>query len=60
VTVDLRSHIRDVPAFPRLRGLVERLGGGVARCAVVVEPAFLNGREKLADVDVHSLVSYDA
>jgi adenine phosphoribosyltransferase len=39
--------------------LVERLGGVVAGAAFVIELAFLHGREKLAEVDVHALVDYD-
>jgi adenine phosphoribosyltransferase len=40
--------------------LVERLGGMVTGCAFVIELAFLHGREKLAELEVHSLVAYDA
>jgi adenine phosphoribosyltransferase len=40
--------------------LVEQAGGVVAGCAFVIELAFLNGRERLADYDVRSLVVYDA
>jgi adenine phosphoribosyltransferase len=43
-----------------LCGLVERAGGVVAGCAFVIELAFLNGRERLRDYDVHSLVVYDS
>ena len=38
--------------------LIERQGGKVVECAFVVELAFLNGREKIKNVPVHSLVSY--
>ena len=38
--------------------LVEQLGGTVVGLAFVIELAFLNGREKLTDYDVHSLVQY--
>jgi adenine phosphoribosyltransferase len=38
--------------------LVEQLGGEVVGLAFVIELAFLNGREKLAGYDVHSLVRY--
>jgi adenine phosphoribosyltransferase len=38
--------------------LVEQLGGEVVGLAFVIELAFLNGREKLAGYDVHSLVQY--
>ena len=43
-----------------LCGLVEQAGGVVAGCAFVIELAFLHGRERLADYDVHSLVVYDS
>jgi adenine phosphoribosyltransferase len=39
--------------------LVGQLGGQVVGCAFVVELAFLPGRERLSDFDVHSLVVYD-
>jgi adenine phosphoribosyltransferase len=38
--------------------LVEQLGGEVVGLPFIVELAFLNGREKLAGYDVHSLISY--
>jgi adenine phosphoribosyltransferase len=38
--------------------LVEQLGGEVMGIAVVIELGFLNGREKLAKYDLHSLVTY--
>jgi adenine phosphoribosyltransferase len=40
--------------------LVEQAGGVVAGCAFVIELDFLSGRERLADYDVHSLLSYDS
>jgi adenine phosphoribosyltransferase len=40
--------------------LVEQAGGVVAGCAFVIELAFLRGRERLADYDVHSLLVYDS
>jgi adenine phosphoribosyltransferase len=40
--------------------LVEKLGGDVVGCAFLIELAFLHGRERLGDVDVHALISYDA
>lgn len=43
-----------------LCGLVEQAGGVVAGCAFVIELAFLHGRERLSEYDVHSLVTYDA
>jgi adenine phosphoribosyltransferase len=39
--------------------LVERLGGQVAGCAFVIELAFLRGRERLARLPFHSLVTYE-
>ena len=42
-----------------LCGLVEQAGGEVAGCAFVVELAFLAGRERLRDYDVHSLIVYE-
>ena len=39
--------------------LVEQAGGVVAGCAFVIELAFLNGRERLRDHDVRSLVVVD-
>ncbi|MDD4913772.1 MAG: adenine phosphoribosyltransferase [Methylococcales bacterium] len=38
--------------------LLEMLGATVAACAFVVELDFLNGREKLRDYEVHSLLHY--
>jgi adenine phosphoribosyltransferase len=38
--------------------LVESLGAEVAACAFVVELDFLNGRDKLAQYPVHSLLHY--
>lgn len=40
--------------------LVERLGGTVASVAFLIELTFLNGRAKLPDRDIFSLLSYDA
>jgi adenine phosphoribosyltransferase len=37
--------------------LVEQAGGIVAGCAFVIELAFLNGRERLRDFEVRSLVT---
>jgi len=39
--------------------LVEQAGAVVCGCAFVIELAFLDGRQKLAPHDVHSLVSYE-
>ena len=38
--------------------LVEELGGVVAGALFVIELTFLNGRERLAGYDVHSLIQY--
>jgi adenine phosphoribosyltransferase len=38
--------------------LVEQLGGLVAGVVFVIELTFLNGRERLAGYDVHSLIQY--
>jgi adenine phosphoribosyltransferase len=43
-----------------LCGLVEQAGGVVAGCAFVIELSFLHGRERLADYEVHSLLTYDS
>ncbi|HMQ50734.1 MAG TPA: adenine phosphoribosyltransferase [Anaerolineae bacterium] len=39
--------------------LVEKLGGKVVGLAFVIELSFLNGRKKLADYEVFSLLQYD-
>ena len=39
--------------------LVERLGGEVVGAVFVIELDFLNGRDKLKDYSVHSLVHFD-
>ncbi len=38
--------------------LVEKSGAKIEACAFVVELDFLNGREKLRDYEVHSLIHY--
>ncbi|HRV81322.1 MAG: adenine phosphoribosyltransferase [Planctomycetes bacterium] len=38
--------------------LVRKLGGNPIACAVVVELTFLNGRDRLHGIPVHSLVRY--
>ncbi len=38
--------------------LIEKLGATVVACAFVVELDFLQGREKLADYEVHALLHY--
>jgi adenine phosphoribosyltransferase len=39
--------------------LVEQAGAEVAGCGFIVELAFLDGRERVAPHDVHSLIVYD-
>ena len=39
--------------------LVEKLGGKVNGIAFLIELTFLNGREKLKDYDICSLITYD-
>ena len=41
-----------------IAGLVEQLGGHVVGVNFVIELTFLNGRDKLADHDIFSLISY--
>ena len=38
--------------------LVERLGGEVVGALFVIELTFLDGRERLGETDVHSLIAY--
>ena len=40
--------------------LAEMLGGEVVGCAFLIELAFLGGRGRLGDHDVHALLAYDA
>ncbi len=40
--------------------LIRQLGGEVASAAFIVELTFLNGRKKLGDLQVHSLLQYDS
>jgi adenine phosphoribosyltransferase len=42
-----------------LAELIEGTGARIVGCAFLVELAFLRGRERLADYDVHALISYD-
>ncbi|MBU2476493.1 adenine phosphoribosyltransferase [Candidatus Micrarchaeota archaeon] len=39
--------------------LIEKLGGKVQGCVFLIELSFLNGREKLKEYDVFSLIQYD-
>ena len=40
--------------------LVRDLGGEIIGVAFLIELAFLNGRKKLADHEIHALITYDA
>ncbi len=40
--------------------LVERLGGEVVQISFLIELRFLNGREKLKNYDVRSIIQYDS
>ena len=41
-----------------IRGLVEQLGGVVVGACFIIELTFLGGREKLAPLDLHALITY--
>jgi adenine phosphoribosyltransferase len=41
-----------------IRGLVERIGGEVVGSCFIIELTFLGGRERLAGLDLHSLIQY--
>jgi adenine phosphoribosyltransferase len=38
--------------------LVERLGGEVVGCCFIIELAFLKGRDRLQNYDLHALIEY--
>jgi adenine phosphoribosyltransferase len=38
--------------------LVEQLGGQVVGVAFLIELTFLNGRDRLSEYDLHSLIEY--
>lgn len=40
--------------------LVEKLGAEIVQISFLIELTFLNGREKLKNYEVHSLIEYDA
>ncbi|MCL6494714.1 MAG: adenine phosphoribosyltransferase [Ignavibacterium sp.] len=40
--------------------MIERLGGNVVQISFIIELTFLNGREKLKNYDVKSIVQYDS
>ena len=42
-----------------LAQLIEGTGAHIVGAAFLVELAFLNGRERLADYNVHALLSFD-
>jgi len=39
--------------------LIEKLGGKILQVSFIIELRFLNGREKLKDYDIKSLITYD-
>jgi adenine phosphoribosyltransferase len=41
-----------------IRGLVEQLGGVVVGACFIIELTFLNGRNRLDGLELHSLISY--
>jgi adenine phosphoribosyltransferase len=41
-----------------IRGLVKQLGAEVVGACFIIELTFLGGRERLAGLDVHSLIAY--
>ena len=41
-------------------GLLEKLGAEIAQISFLIELTFLNGKDKLKDYEVHSLVKYDS
>jgi adenine phosphoribosyltransferase len=41
-----------------IKGLVEQLGGVVLGACFIIELSFLDGREKLAGMDLHALIEY--
>ena len=41
-----------------IRGLVEQLGGVVVGACFIIELSFLNGREKLGELETHALITY--
>ncbi|HOI29953.1 MAG TPA: adenine phosphoribosyltransferase [Melioribacteraceae bacterium] len=40
--------------------LIEKLGGKIVLISFLIELAFLNGREKLKEYEIHSLIQYDS
>ena len=41
-----------------IKGLVQQLGGVVVGACFIIELTFLGGRERLADLDLHALITY--
>ena len=41
-----------------IKGLVEQLGGVVVGACFIIELTFLGGRERLAGLDLHALITY--
>lgn len=40
--------------------LIEKLGGKIAQVSFIIELTFLNGRKKLSNYDVRSIIEYDS
>lgn len=40
--------------------LVEKLGGKIVQISFLIELSFLNGRNKLSNYEIHSLINYDS
>ena len=38
--------------------LIEKMGGDIVGCAFVIELDFLNGRSKLGETEIHTLMHY--
>jgi adenine phosphoribosyltransferase len=41
-----------------IRGMVEQIGGVVVGACFIIELTFLGGRQRLADLDLHTLITY--
>jgi len=41
-----------------MRGLIEQIGGEVVGACFIIELSFLGARDRLAGVDIHSLITY--
>ncbi len=40
--------------------LIKQLGGDILGISILIELSFLNGRSRLSDYDLHSLITYDS